>query len=307
MSTSATDAPKDPRIIDGNAIAAKVRAEVAEAVNKLKESGHRAPGIAVLLVGDRTDSSTYVRMKKQACEQVGFVFQLIQLPSTTSEEEIIQHVRKFNEDRSIHGILVQLPLPIHVNETRVLDEVHREKDVDGFHPLNIGQLAMKGYEPAFVSCTPKGCLELLLRENIPIAGKHAVVIGRSNIVGIPMSLLLLKQNATVTVCHSRTENLPELVKQADIVVAAIGRPLFVQKEWIKPGATIIDVGINSVPDASRKTGYRLVGDVDKEAYDVAGRYTPVPGGVGPMTVAMLLQNTLLAAQKWYARETASSS
>jgi 5,10-methylene-tetrahydrofolate dehydrogenase/methenyl tetrahydrofolate cyclohydrolase len=170
-------------------------------------------------------------------------------------------VRKFNEDKSIHGILVQLPLPIHVNETRVLDEVHREKDVDGFHPLNIGQLAMKGYEPAFVSCTPKGCLELLLRENIPIAGKHAVIIGRSNIVGIPMSLLLLKQNATVTVCHSRTENLPELVKQADIVVAAIGRPLFVQKEWIKPGATIIDVGINSLPDATRKTGYALFGQI----------------------------------------------
>lgn len=164
-------------------------------------------------------------------------------------------VRRFNEDSSIHGILVQLPLPIHVNETRVLDEVHRAKDVDGFHPLNIGQLAMKGYEPSFVCGTPKGCLELLLREKIPIAGKHAVVLGRSNIVGIPMSLLLLKQNATVTVCHSRTENIGDFVKQADIVVAAIGKPLFVKKEWIKPGATIIDVGINSIPDATRKTGY----------------------------------------------------
>jgi len=199
----------------------------------------------------------------------------------------------------VHGILVQLPLPSHINERKVLEAVNYDKDVDGFHPINIGNLAMKGHDPKFIPCTPKGCIELLKRENIEIDGKNAVVLGRSNIVGIPMALLLINHNATVTVCHSRTKDIPSIVKQADIIVAAVGKPEMVKKEWVKPGAVVIDVGINSVKDETRKSKSRLVGDVSRDVAEVAGRITPVPGGVGPMTVAMLLQNTLNSAKQQY--------
>jgi 5,10-methylene-tetrahydrofolate dehydrogenase/methenyl tetrahydrofolate cyclohydrolase len=217
------------------------------------------------------------------------------LPATATQAEVEGLVRELNADPTVNGILVQLPLPAGLNEKRVLDLISLDKDVDGFHPMNIGQLVMKGRTPLFIPCTPNGCIELLKRSNIAIAGADAVVVGRSNIVGIPVAALLNNADATVTICHSKTRNLPEVVRRADIVVAAIGRPNYVRGEWIKPGATVIDVGINRVPDATKKSGSRLVGDVAfDEAVEVAGAITPVPGGVGLMTIAMLLTNTVRA-------------
>jgi len=225
-------------------------------------------------------------------------FVLKEVPDTITQTELLQVVKSINADPTIHGLIVQLPLPSHIDEITILDEVEHSKDIDGFHPLNIGALAMKGREPKFVSCTPKGCLELLDRTGVKLDGKHVVVIGRSNIVGVPASLLCLKRNATVSICHSRTENLPEQVRKADVIIAAVGKPLMVKKDWVKPGAVVIDVGMNSLDDPTKKLGYRLVGDVDyNEVKEVASLITPVPGGVGPMTVAMLLQNTLTAAKR----------
>eukprot|EP00240_Pyramimonas_obovata_P003972 CAMPEP_0118922742 /NCGR_PEP_ID=MMETSP1169-20130426/1566_1 /TAXON_ID=36882 /ORGANISM="Pyramimonas obovata, Strain CCMP722" /LENGTH=357 /DNA_ID=CAMNT_0006863663 /DNA_START=72 /DNA_END=1145 /DNA_ORIENTATION=- len=280
-------------LIDGKAIAGDVRQEIAAEVEQIKAKTGKVPGLAVVLVGGRKDSETYVRSKKKACAEAGIESFGTDLPEDVTEEELLEVVRKYNADPSVHGILVQLPLPKHINEERILTEISYEKDVDGFHPLNMGYLAQRGRTPMYVACTPKGCIELLERANIPIAGKTAVVIGRSNIVGLPAALLLQNRDATVTVVHSRTPNTEEVVRSADIVVAAIGVAEFVKGEWIKPGAAVIDVGINAVEDASKKRGYRLVGDVDFEAAkEVAGAITPVPGGVGPMTIAMLLQNTL---------------
>jgi len=251
-------------------------------------------------VGVRKDSETYVRMKRRAAETAGITFILKQLPESVSQEELMLVIRALNQDSSVHGIIVQLPLPAHINEKAALAEVSLEKDADGFHPLNIGSLALKGHDPLFLPGTPKGIMELLERSGIQLAGKRAVVLGRSNIVGIPIALLLMHKDATVTICHSRTplNDMIELCRQADVLVCAVGKPEMVKGSWIKPGATVIDVGTNSVADASRKTGYRLVGDVAfEEARHVAGTITPVPGGVGPMTVCMLLLSTLQSAKR----------
>jgi 5,10-methylene-tetrahydrofolate dehydrogenase/methenyl tetrahydrofolate cyclohydrolase len=220
------------------------------------------------------------------------------MPADASQEEIEAVVRRLNDDPDIHGILVQLPLPNHIDEEKILSLISLEKDVDGFHPLNIGRLSMKGRDPLFIPCTPAGCIELLVRSGVEIEGKEAVVLGRSNIVGLPVSMLLLHRNATVTICHSRTKDLPATCRQADILVAAVGRPEMVKADWVKPGAAVIDVGINRVEDATKKRGYRLVGDVDfEDVNQVAGYLTPAPGGVGPMTIAMLMWNTLAGAKR----------
>ncbi|KAG9139453.1 hypothetical protein Leryth_020690 [Lithospermum erythrorhizon] len=291
-----TDAPA--KIIDGKYTAKVIREEIAAEISTMKDAIGIVPGLAVILVGDRKDSATYVRNKKKACESVGINSYEVNLPENATEEEVLKFISDFNDDPAVHGILVQLPLPSHMNELNILNAVSIDKDVDGFHPLNIGRLAMRGREPLFVSCTPKGCIELLHRYNVEIKGKRAVVIGRSNIVGTPAALLLQREDATVSIVHSRTKNPDEITRQADIIIAAVGKPNMVRGSWIKPGAVIIDVGINPVEDVDSPRGYRLVGDVCfDEASKVASAITPVPGGVGPMTIAMLLSNTLTSAKR----------
>ncbi len=286
------------KLIDGKAIAKEIQEELTREVAELKEKHGVVPGLATVLVGDNPASQTYVRMKQKRSAEVGIHSVGYTLPGDATQEEVEALVRKLNADPTIHGILVQLPLPKHLNEEAVLNAISIEKDVDGFHPINIGRLAMKGRQALFAPCTPAGIIELIDRTGIPIEGKEAVVLGRSNIVGLPVSMLLLKRNATITICHSRTHDLPAVTRRADILVAAVGRPLMVKADWVKPGAVVIDVGINRVDDPSRKRGYRLVGDVDfEEVKEVAGWITPVPGGVGPMTIAMLLKNTVTAAKR----------
>ncbi|CAM8971294.1 hypothetical protein QQ045_030914 [Rhodiola kirilowii] len=286
------------KVIDGKAVAQTIRSEIAQEVSQLSDKYGKVPGLAVVIVGTRKDSQSYVSMKRKACAEVGIKSFDIDLPENVSEAEVISKVHELNAQPDVHGILVQLPLPKHINEETVLSEISIEKDVDGFHPLNIGKLAMKGREPLFLPCTPKGCIELLSRSGVTIKGKRAVVVGRSNIVGLPVSLLLLKADATVTVVHSRTPDPENIIREADIIIAAAGQAMMIKGSWIKPGAAVIDVGTNAVDDPSRKAGYRLVGDVDyKEASKVAGWITPVPGGVGPMTVAMLLKNTVDGAKR----------
>lgn len=283
------------RLIDGKAISEAVRREAAEETARLKALTGEVPTLVAVLVGDNPASQTYVASKGKACEEAGLGSITHRLPATTSQAELEALVRQLNADPAVSGILVQLPLPKGLNEQAVLDLISLSKDVDGFHPMNIGQLVMKGRTPQFIPCTPAGCIELLVRSGIEIAGKDAVVVGRSNIVGVPVAALLQNADATVTVCHSKTRDLPDKVRRADIVVAAIGRPEYVKGDWIKPGATVIDVGINRIDDPSKKSGFRLVGDVAfGEAVEVAGAITPVPGGVGPMTIAMLLTNTVRA-------------
>ncbi len=283
-------------IIDGKKFAEEIRAEVAQKVKERITSGKSAPGLATVLVGDNPASHTYVRSKHKACQQAGIQSFSHELPAGSSEVEIIHLIKQLNRDERVHGILVQLPLPRGLDEERVLSAVSIEKDVDGFHPVNIGRLAQKGRQPRFVPCTPAGVMFLLEKTLGSLEGRHAVVLGRSNIVGMPVALLLVRANATVTICHSRTRDLPDVVRGGDIVVAAIGKPAFVRGDWLKPGVVVIDVGINHVDDPTVEKGYRLTGDVDfNEAIQVASAITPVPGGVGPMTIAMLLQNTLLAA------------
>lgn len=285
-------------LIDGKATAATIRKETAEEVASLKSKTGKVPGLAVVLVGGRKDSETYVRNKKKACAEVGIVDYGADLPEDASLDDVLQVVQGYNRDDSVHGILVQLPLPAHIDEQTVLDSIAPEKDVDGFGPANIGRLAMRGREPSFVACTPKGCMELLKREGVQLAGKRAVVVGRSNIVGTPAALLLQKANATVTVVHSQTPNGAEICREADVVIAACGKAEMLTGDWIKEGAVVIDVGINAVDDAEKKRGYRLVGDVNfAEAKEKASLITPVPGGVGPMTIAMLLTNTLLSFKR----------
>ncbi|CAB4281543.1 unnamed protein product [Prunus armeniaca] len=285
-------------IIDGKAIAQTIRNEIAEEVRHLSQKYGKVPGLAVVIVGNRKDSQSYVSMKRKACAEVGILSLDIDLPEDVSQVDLIAKVHELNANPDVHGILVQLPLPKHINEEKVLSEISIDKDVDGFHPLNIGKLAMKGREPLFLPCTPKGCLELLSRSGISIKGKKAVVVGRSNIVGLPVSLLLLKADATVTVVHSHSHDPESIIREADIIIAAAGQAMMIKGSWIKPGAAVIDVGTNAIDDSSRKSGYRLVGDVDfQEACKVAGWVTPVPGGVGPMTVAMLLKNTLDGAKR----------
>jgi len=296
------------QLIDGTAIAKKVRDIVKDNVAKRVSAGKSKPGLATVLVGDRVDSAAYVGMKQKACAELGMNSFHNTLPVDASQEQVETLVKKLNADPTVNGILVQLPLPSHLDEERVLQLINIEKDVDGFSPLNIGRLAQKGREPLFVPCTPYGCIYLLKEVGVKIAGANAVVLGRSNIVGMPAALLLVQENATVTIVHSKTQNIKEVVRRADILIAAIGRTEMVRGDWIKPGAAVIDVGINGVPvlnpdgtpAISEKTGkpkQKLVGDVNfEEAKEVAGFITPVPGGVGPMTIAMLMANTLRAAE-----------
>ena len=285
------------QLIDGKAIAQQVREEVAAEVAKRTAAGKPKPTLATVLVGDRPDSVAYVNSKGKMSQELGMGSVSRHLPENARQEEVEAVVRELNADPSVNGILVQLPMPAHLDEERVLSLINIEKDVDGFSPINIGRLAQKGREPLFVPCTPFGCIYLLEQVGVKIEGANAVVLGRSNIVGMPAALLLLGRNATVTICHSRTRDLPAVCRQADILIAAIGRMEMVRGDWIKPGAAIIDVGTNQKPDATKKKGYRLVGDVNyAEAREVAGWITPVPGGVGPMTVAMLMKNTLHAAE-----------
>jgi methylenetetrahydrofolate dehydrogenase (NADP+)/methenyltetrahydrofolate cyclohydrolase len=285
------------QLIDGKSIAQKVREEVAAEVNRRTAAGKPRPTLATVLVGDRTDSAAYVSSKGKACLELGMGSISEHLPAEATQEQVERLVKRLNADPQVSGILVQLPMPAHIDEERVLSLISIEKDVDGFSPINIGRLAQKGRVPLFVPCTPYGCIYLLEQAGVKIEGANAVVLGRSNIVGMPVALLLLSRNATVTVCHSRTRDLPAVIHQADILIAAIGKMEMVRGDWIKPGAAIIDVGINERPDSTKKKGYRLVGDVNfEEAVQVAGFITPVPGGVGPMTIAMLMKNTLRAAQ-----------
>jgi 5,10-methylene-tetrahydrofolate dehydrogenase/methenyl tetrahydrofolate cyclohydrolase len=284
-------------IIDGKAIAQELREEIAEEVSQMVAAGLPAPGLATVLVGENPASEVYVRMKQRACAKLGIESFGHNLPETVTQEEVEGLVSELNADPRVNGILVQLPLPAGLDEEPVLRSVSLEKDVDGFHPINIGRLAQKGREPLFVPCTPAGSIYLLDKMEVPIDGANAVVLGRSNIVGMPVALLLVGRNATVTICHSRTRDLPGVVRQADILIAAVGRPEMVRGDWVKPGAVVIDVGTNRVEDASREKGYRLVGDVNfDEVKEVASMISPSPGGVGPMTITMLLKNTVRAAK-----------
>jgi len=285
------------QLIDGKAIAGQIYEEIRAEVASLKAKGV-TPGLATVLVGENPASKAYVASKQKTCVDCGFNSTGEHLPEDATQEQVEAVVARLNADPSVHGILVQLPLPRHLNEEKILSMISIEKDVDGFHPINIGRLAMKGRKPLFVPCTPAGCIELLVRSGIEIQGAEAVVLGRSNIVGLPVSMLLLHRDATVTICHSRSRDLPAICRRADILIAAVGQPKMVKKDWVKPGAAVIDVGINRVPDPTAKSGSRLVGDVDfDEVQEVAGYLTPVPGGVGPMTIAMLMWNTLAGAKR----------
>lgn len=280
---------KTASVIDGKAIAAQVRAELKEQIKVLKEKHGVTPGLTVVLVGDNPASKVYVRNKAKASEEVGIHSVQHTLPASTSQEELLKLVNDLNNSKEVHGILVQLPLPGHIKEEAILEAISPKKDVDGFHPYNMGRLLIGN--PLLQPCTPYGVMRLIESTGIDLSGKDAVVIGRSNIVGKPMSMMLLKKNATVTICHSKTKDLPERVKAADLVVAAIGKAEFVKGEWIKEGAVVIDVGINRTDDG------KLVGDVDYAGASArASHITPVPGGVGPMTIAMLLKNTVVAAK-----------
>lgn len=285
-------------LIDGKAVAARIRSEVKQAVDKRLAAGKSKPGLATVLVGDDPASHVYVRSKHKACAEVGIESFGHELSAAATQAQVEQVVADLNADPHVHGILVQLPLPKGLDEEAVLARIRLEKDVDGFSPVNIGRLAQKGRDPLFVPCTPAGCI-VLLKEVLPsLRGLNAVVLGRSNIVGMPAALLLIREDATITVCHSRSQDLPGIIRQADILIAAVGRPGMVRGDWLKPGAVVIDVGINRIDDPSAKNGTRLVGDVAfDEALNVAGAITPVPGGVGPMTIAMLVQNTLHAAER----------
>lgn len=293
------------QIIDGKAIAAEIRAEVAERVRRLKEERGVMPAQAFILVGDNPASISYVRGKGNACEEVGIQSQTIHLPESTSEAELLELIAKLNADPKMHGMLVQLPLPPQIDEQRATAAIAPEKDVDGLHPMNVGRL-FKG-EPYLLPCTPAGVVEMLIRSGYPPDGKHVVICGRSNLVGRPLAAILIQKkagaNATVTICHTGTKDLAYHSRQADIVVAAMGRAKAITADMVREGTVVVDVGINRVEDASRKSGYRLVGDVDFEAVaEKAAAITPVPGGVGPMTVAMLLTNTVRAAEALTAGE-----
>jgi 5,10-methylene-tetrahydrofolate dehydrogenase/methenyl tetrahydrofolate cyclohydrolase len=283
-------------IIDGAAIAERMRAEITDDAARFKQHFGYAPGLGVVLVGDDPASAQYVRMKRRACEQAGIASIPHLLPAASTQEEVEAAVKTLNDDPAVHGILVQLPMPAHIDEEAVLRMVSVEKDADGLHPENIGLLGMKGREPRFTPATPTGCIVLIKETGTKIEGANAVVVGRSTIVGLPVALMLIKENATVTVCHSRTRDLPSFVRNADIVIAAIGKPNYIKGDWLKAGAVVIDVGTNKIDDPNDPRGYRWVGDVDYDsAVQVAGALSKVPGGVGPMTITMLMHNTLKAA------------
>lgn len=277
------------RIIDGKRISEEIREEIKQEVERLRARDVR-PGLAVVLVGEDAASQVYVRNKAKACDDLGFYSEVHRLPASTTQDELLALIDRLNGQASIHGILVQLPLPKHIHEKAVIDAIAVDKDVDGFHPVSVGNLMIG--DDALLPCTPSGVIELLKRTGNDPAGKHAVVIGRSNIVGKPVSMLLLRENATVTMTHSRTPNLPEVARQADILVVAVGVAQLVKRDWVKPGAVVVDVGMNRLDDG------KLCGDVDyDDVAPVAGWITPVPGGVGPMTITMLMQNTLKSAKR----------
>tara|TARA_B100001123_G_scaffold53524_1_gene56288 strand:+ start:290 stop:1171 length:882 start_codon:yes stop_codon:yes gene_type:complete len=287
-------------ILDGTALSKEIRSEVAESTLNLKTLHNLTPGLAAVLVGDDPASAVYVRNKGKACDEVGIFSEVFRLPKDTTQESVLNLVEDLNRDDRFHGILVQLPLPEQIDETTIIEHIAPSKDVDGIHPFNLGKLT-QGI-PEFIPGTPAGVQQLLVRNGYDPAGKHVVICGRSNIVGKPLATLLTQRsdgsNATVTVCHTRTNNITDFTKRADIVVAAIGRPKAITADMLKPGCIVIDVGINRVEDASRKSGYRLIGDVDYEnILPICEAITPVPGGVGPMTIAMLLVNTVKAAEK----------
>jgi len=287
------------RIIDGKQVAAEIRAELRDEIARLKTRGI-VPGLGVILVGDDPASQSYVTGKERACEEIGIYSDDNRLPAQTSPDELIALVERMNRNSRIHGILVQLPLPGHLHESEVLRAIHPDKDVDGLHPVNIGRMVLG--EKALLSCTPHGVVQLLVRSGVTLDGAHAVVVGRSNLVGKPLANMLIQKsptgNATVTVCHTRTKNLGDYTRQADILIAAIGRPGTITADMVKDGAVVIDVGVSRVDDATKKAGYRLVGDVDFEAVkEKASLITPVPGGVGPMTITMLLYNTVASAKR----------
>jgi methylenetetrahydrofolate dehydrogenase (NADP+)/methenyltetrahydrofolate cyclohydrolase len=285
------------QIIDGKAISEKLLIEVAADVEAMVKKGLPRPGLAAVLVGENPASQQYVKMKRKTCEKYGLESFGYELPKTASQEEVEQLVKQLNADPKVNGILVQLPLPEHLDDEKILNSISIEKDVDGFHPINIGRLAQKGREPLFVPCTPDGCIYLVDQTGFNLKGANAVVLGRSNIVGMPVALLLVKRDATVTICHSRSKDLPGICRSADVLIAAVGRPEMVRGDWIKPGAVVIDVGTNRVDDPTSEKGYRLAGDVAfNEAKEVAGWISPYPGGVGPMTITMLLRNTVKAAK-----------
>lgn len=289
-------------MLDGKVIAQRVQDEVAASVAAMKQEHGVTPGLAAVLVGENPASQMYVKMKRNRCAEVGIESFGYELPKETSQDQLEDLIHELNENPKVHGILVQLPLPDHIDSDKVLMTISLDKDVDGFHPINIGRLAMKGREPEFIPATPYGCMVLLheaekLVPGFKISGSSALVLGRSNIVGMPMSLLLVKADATVTVAHSRTKNIEELVSKADIVIGAMGRPEMIKGQWFKPGAVLIDVATVKVEDASAPKGYVWKGDFEFEkAKERAAAITPVPGGVGPMTIAMLLQNTLHGAE-----------
>ena len=287
-------------LLNGKKTAADIKEEIALEVRELKDNGHKTPHLAAIIVGNNGASITYVNAKVKACERVGFESTLIRLPEEVTENDLLNEIAILNIDNDIDGFIVQLPLHKHIDEQKVLMAVNPDKDVDGFHPTNVGKMALN--LPTFISATPFGILELLERYNVETSGKHVVVLGRSHIVGSPISILLSQKrkvgNATVTMCHSRTKNLKELTLQADIIIAAIGIPEFLKADMVKKNVTVIDVGITRLPDSSKKSGFRLVGDVAFEEVSKKSEFiTPVPGGVGPMTIAMLLKNTLLASKR----------
>ncbi len=284
------------KIIDGKLIASQIKEEIKKEAANLKEEKNITPGLAFILVGENPASVSYVKSKGKACEELGFYSVTKTLPEDISENEVLNLIKEYNEDKKVHGILVQLPLPKHIDEEKIIESINYKKDVDGFHPINIGRLliGVKG----FISCTPYGIIELLRRYDIDTKGKNVVVIGRSNIVGKPVANLFIQKsiNSTVTICHSFTKNIKDYTLNADIIIAAIGKPLYIKKDMIKEGCVLIDVGINRIPDASKKSGSRLVGDVDfEDCIDKCSGITPVPGGVGLMTIAMLMKNTIDAA------------
>jgi methylenetetrahydrofolate dehydrogenase (NADP+)/methenyltetrahydrofolate cyclohydrolase len=287
------------KIIDGNEIANEIRDELKKRIAELRSKGV-IPGLTVVLVGEDPASQVYVRMKGKSCEELGLYSETIRLPADHKEDDLLKLIDDLNANPRIHGILIQLPLPDHINETKILDRISPDKDVDGFHPVNVGRMLIG--DPGFLPCTPHGVQELLVRSGNSPEGKHVVVVGRSNIVGKPVAAILMQKkkgaNATVTVCHSRTKDLPSITRQGDIVIAAMGVPQFIKADMVKEGAVVIDVGVNRVDDPSAKKGYRLVGDVDFEAVkEKAAAITPVPGGVGPMTIVMLMKNTVISAER----------
>jgi len=278
-------------IIDGKKISEKKLKGIEDEIKRRNWVGKI--GLAVIIIGGRKDSTVYVRKKMEACEKVGIKSYKIELNTTVTNDMVCREIEKLNNDDNVHGILIQLPIPQHLNEEKILRKINFLKDVDGFHANNMGYLAMERREPLFIPCTPLGCLELLKEYNIEIEGKEVVVIGKSNIVGLPMSLIMMKEMATVTVCHIKTKNIEEHTRRADILIVGVGKAHLVKKDWVKEGAVVIDIGINVLKDETRKRGYRLVGDVDYEnVKSVVSYITPVPGGVGPMTVCMLIKNTL---------------